>query len=1002
MEQIRCFGCMKLRPEGQPCPHCGYTDTPNEAHQLPVGTVLKEQYLIGRVLGQGGFGITYMGWDLYLDTPVAIKEYYPYGVVTRNTQLGTEVIPLSGTVGPRFQNDKDRFMREAKMLARFAQVSQIVQVKNFFSHNGTAYIIMEFVEGITLKRHVADQGGKLDLEETLQILGPVMEALGKVHKTGLVHRDISPDNIMILPGGGVKLLDFGAVRDVGTDAAADKELTRSTEAILKQGFAPIEQYQSRGSLGPWTDVYALCATICYCITGKVPTDAPERLLGDDRLQLKEQVPSLTEYQVSVLERGMALRTDDRIGSVETLHQMLMDQKTETVLGEIPRTQRPDKTSIAEKKVRQEDKARQEKKEEKAQQEKKALPGWLDWRIVALVGVLVALVAAVGIFIAIGSGKDAPGATLEDQSDQSTASPQEQTQPKQVLTGDCGDDLRWSLDLDTGVMTISGTGKMWNFSETEDGQQRPWQDHISQIRSVELGAGVTNVGPGAFKDCTALVEVDLGTDLEQIGGNAFAGTALTAVTLPNSLRVIYASAFAGCAALKEVDFGDGVEKIYSKAFYGCGLELVELPESLTKLEFWTFGDCQQLHTVLLPESLPELEIITFDNCSALRTVKIGKDTKIGSMLSEGVVVTPFNHDQRPQMPEDLMIVGPAGAKAEDFAEDIPFGTIETDDGGTVSGSVDGGVDWTLFTASGDMLLTGKCGQDVSWSLDRSDGAMVIRGTGPMWEFHYPAFEGFEAYEGECQRPWDAFAHEIHTVVVAEGVTNVGVGAFMNCAQLEQVQLAGSVQNINGKAFYGTALSAITLPEGVEGIYSHAFAGCASLKTVEFPSSLRLISTHGFQGSGIEELRFPEGIVEIAGSAFQNCVQLRQVYLPASLETMGTWTFAECASLEQVVIPEDCKLQVIPETAFYNTALRQIQLPKGIVEIGDHAFRGSQLSQIDLPASLETLGLWTFAECASLEQVVFQEGCKLQTIPGGTFNSTALRQIRSKRLSVRVVS
>ena len=222
MEQRRCLGCMRIKGPGEVCEHCGYREgTPNAPHQLAAGAVLKEQYRIGRVLGQGGFGITYLGWDLYLDIPVAIKEYYPSGMVMRDTTVTMAVADVTGGEDGRFHHSRDRFMREAKMLARFSQLDEVVQVKNFFLANNTAYIVMEYVEGITLKQYVKQKGGKLAPREAFDILQPVIRALARVHKTGIIHRDISPDNIMMLPEGGAKLLDFGAVRSVGAASLAD-------------------------------------------------------------------------------------------------------------------------------------------------------------------------------------------------------------------------------------------------------------------------------------------------------------------------------------------------------------------------------------------------------------------------------------------------------------------------------------------------------------------------------------------------------------------------------------------------------------------------------------------------------------------------------------------------------------------------------------------------------------------------------------------------------------
>ena len=349
MEEKRCFGCMKIKPEGTACVYCGYEEgMQNESHQLPTGTVRKEQYLIGRVLGQGGFGITYLGWDLYLDIPVAIKEYFPDRTVMRESAVSHEVVSYTGTVGERFRSNKERFMREAKMLAKFSDVPEIVQVKSFFMENNTAYIVMEYVDGITLKQYVLSKGGKLTVAETLSLMEPVIEALGKVHKTGLVHRDISPDNIMMLSNGRMKLLDFGAVRHVG-EADAERPLTRSTEAILKQGYAPIEQYQNRGSLGPWTDVYALCATMYFCLTGEVPPDAPERLLGEEEIDFKGKISGLTDAQAAVFRQGMQLRAQKRLPSMDELHQKLYEampivKKEETE----QKAEKPEKKPVPEK------------------------------------------------------------------------------------------------------------------------------------------------------------------------------------------------------------------------------------------------------------------------------------------------------------------------------------------------------------------------------------------------------------------------------------------------------------------------------------------------------------------------------------------------------------------------------------------------------------------------------------------------------------------------------
>ena len=318
----RCLGCMKLKENSPICEHCGYNENvPNYPNQLPVGTILRGSYTVGKVLGQGGFGITYIGWDHSLESVVAIKEFYPSGVVNRDGQT----VSCNGKEAEMpFSRNRERFLKEAKILAKLQNVPGVVRVQNLFSENNTVYIVMEYVKGIDLRQYIRMQNRALTEKEILPLLRPVLYALHKVHGAGLIHRDIAPDNIMILPDGTAKLLDFGAAREVEPGQAA----MESTEAILKHGFAPIEQYSRRGNLGPWTDVYALCATIYYCLTGKLPDSAAERVMGEDSVDWKT-VPGLTEQQIATLEKGMELLPEGRLQSMEELFQGLYSQPSGT-------------------------------------------------------------------------------------------------------------------------------------------------------------------------------------------------------------------------------------------------------------------------------------------------------------------------------------------------------------------------------------------------------------------------------------------------------------------------------------------------------------------------------------------------------------------------------------------------------------------------------------------------------------------------------------------------
>ena len=208
-----CPYCMSRVAAGQSCPVCGltqgaYTPAP---HHLPLGTVLAGRYLVGRALGEGGFGITYIGCDLRLEMKVAIKEYFPVDRVSRYAETSLAVVSRVGTASQDYDQGLKRFLYEARTMARMEKQPQIVMVRDYFEANHTAYIVMEYVEGTNFMQLTAQRGGRIAASELLPLMEPLFSALSAVHAAGLIHRDISPDNLM-LERGSVRLLDFGCAR----------------------------------------------------------------------------------------------------------------------------------------------------------------------------------------------------------------------------------------------------------------------------------------------------------------------------------------------------------------------------------------------------------------------------------------------------------------------------------------------------------------------------------------------------------------------------------------------------------------------------------------------------------------------------------------------------------------------------------------------------------------------------------------------------------------------
>ncbi|MCH1625693.1 protein kinase domain-containing protein [Ferdinandcohnia quinoae] len=321
--QHLCLGCMAKKGTESVCPHCGWIEgTPAEAPQhLPPGTILNEKYLLGRVLGHGGFGITYLAYDLNLDMKLALKEYMPRDFATRSPEQ-TMVSVFTGGLETHFENGLKSFLDEAKTLAQFNNHPGIVGVRDFFRENGTAYLVMYYLEGIDFKQYLQSQGGKIPYQTSLMIMLPVMDALREVHRTGTLHRDISPDNIYITSEGQVKVLDFGSARH------AMSEFSKSISVILKPGFAPEEQYRTKGKQGPWTDVYATAATFYRAMVGHVPPESLDRLEEDTLIppsQLGIDIPADAE---AALMKALSIKASDRYQTMEEFQQKLLNNMNE--------------------------------------------------------------------------------------------------------------------------------------------------------------------------------------------------------------------------------------------------------------------------------------------------------------------------------------------------------------------------------------------------------------------------------------------------------------------------------------------------------------------------------------------------------------------------------------------------------------------------------------------------------------------------------------------------
>lgn len=497
-----CPHCM-YPASGPVCKRCGKSTswTPGE-QQLPAGTMLDgsglHRYLTGAAIGQGGFGITYIAVEPDSGKRVAVKECFPVQCASRAAG-GVRVEPKPG-MAAQLQGALNSFLDEARLLAKQTELKSVVQVEDFFSTNGTAYLVMEYLDGVTLSDKMKAEG-RLPAQKLLSMLRPLMEDIGKLHASGIIHRDISPDNIMWMPDDTLKLLDFGCARSM--------EDGKSMSVLLKHGFAPVEQYQTRGQ-GPWTDIYSLCATIYYCITGTLPTSAVERLEGDALVPPTALGAELTAKEETALLWGLAVQPTRRPQNIELLIGQLCPM--------------PPKKPV------------KRKKRKKPEDSGKAKAGKVPAkRIIGLAAAALVLVIALVLIFgedeepSYGSPAYEPGGYIAA----ATASPTAKPTPTFTPVDGVSDGFEYTSYGDYIVVT---------------GFEGAAEDILTVPEEID-GVPVTTIADEAFKSQTAMSSVIIPASVEEVGSQAFAGCSSLRMVFARRDMEIGSGAFDGCDELR---------------------------------------------------------------------------------------------------------------------------------------------------------------------------------------------------------------------------------------------------------------------------------------------------------------------------------------------------------------------------------------------------------------------------------------------------------------------
>ena len=957
----RCFGCMKeFGKEYDICPHCGYAvnTLPVTKSHLAPGVVLGQRYILGKVLGCGGFGITYIAWDKNLDRAVAVKEFFPNAFSTRGEDELT-VSCYDSKATEHYNKGIVKMLDEAKRLSKFAKNKNIVDIHDFFKENNTAYIVMEYLEGKDFKKYLEEKEGRISPKEAVNIILPVINALKDMHSVNTIHRDISPDNIFICDNGEVKLLDFGSARLAVSDDV------KTMSVIVKEGYAPPEQYASRAKQGTYTDVYAVCATLYKAITGERPVNGLER----EMLPLKKfsqfGIKGYDKLEKTIV-KGLEPAIKDRIQTAEELEYLL----TTAMNPGIVKTEKPPKN-----------------KNNKYKNKK---------LITALCAVLAVAVIAAGAFGIVKlldrpssapTGEDLPSPVGDD-------------------SGMCGETVEWNYDEETGELIISGSGDMYDYDESN---QSPWFGN--SFNRVVIEEGITSIGTSAFSN-TQIGEVvipesvtDIGFKTEELpqegedgisiaasvtgipespfefanvgeftvvpeneyyssedgvlfGNNGTlhlicypAGSELTEYEIPSDVTWVYPGAFYGARNLVEVYIPE-MCSICPYAFSGTNLtafdvsednpgyssedgvlfnadktalicypnakegESYKIPDTVKTIRACAFDECDMLKSINIPEGVAEIEDGAFRNCENLGFVVI--PTTVES-IGEDVINA------------DTYICSASEGYVKDYADEngITFKKAE------------------------------QCGDTLYYTFDKDTGALSIFGSGDMDDF-----------DEDVAAPWNK--EKITSVSVADGITHIGSWAFDETGA-NSIDIPESVISIGEGAFAGCQFTSIEIPVGVTVLSDNLFQNCNKLEVINIPANVNYLGVDFLFGctslkriSVDSENRFyfadEDGVLYNYNKSilwkFPPASELKAYNIPPNVTLLDA-SFSEC-NLESIAIPTTIK--EIPNYAFCQSKIKRIVLHNGITSIGNYAFSNCKnLESITVPHGVETIGAYAFEGC-----------------------------------------
>lgn len=878
----RCVNCMEdmANVSGTVCPKCRFDNAKAAEVQSPYAmrqnTILHGRYLIGNVLGQGGFGITYIAFDLVLGIKVAVKEYFPMGIAMRDPEKSNTLLWHSTQVNTeQRRSGQESFLKEARRIARIDQIPSIVRVRDTFFDNDTSYIVMDFVDGITLKDKL-QRGGSISFTECMRYLTPMIEGLSQVHKAGIIHRDISPDNIIIQADGSVKLLDLGAAKDISMGQGQQSQL------VAKKGFSPLEQYTETGKIGPWTDVYALCATIYYCVTGRMVPNALDRI-GNEGLSFDGMKEPLAAPVREALEAGLVLDAEKRIRSVEELLMRLRGGGVQT-----------------QKANGQTEAASNGNKPHAGKPKKKKM--WIGILAAALVVFLV-------IAVSVGGNRE----------------------------NDSAGEMHESSEVQTVETQATEAGAAAGNVE-EYGNQ----DNVLRVESLGTSnANLVNYGgdavfPGEYEyyisadNALYICPFDQENGSFYLGSNEKISDRAGCITLGKE-EVYFVATVSGQEAVCQIDKdGSNMRQLYSAA---KGLEM-------NYLQYVRFSD-QSGYLYFLQEneeegtwgSLYRCNLESGDVEQMIEGELIWYNLYGDSLYYIGLEDASINLYRAGLDGRDSRLLDSKMQYSFGFVEDDALFMYSLRDQAIVVCDLDGspksGCEG-FYQLELDGSSTFSYGEGWVYYTGRDGNLHRVRGNGTGDSV---LAEGISALELCYNQSWlwtmdrqpaeKQHQYKMQVYYIYKDGSNI--------LDINEPEYTWGLPTANEQDFqYETA-------ENEEGVVITGYTG--DMTSFQIPGEIdgmpvTAIGGSAFQESAIEEIGLPQGIKEIGNSAFYQCRELTFAGLPEGLETIGVTAFGDCGSITEIDLPDS--LTLICNLAFAESSLSQVHIPAGVEIIGAGAF------------------------------------------------------------------